>query len=218
METASTNKKEILSHYMNHVLEYGEQPKSIYAFTKALGIDEKVFYEHYNSFEAIAQNVYTAFYEETMLLIANDESYKQLDIKNKLLVFYYTFFELLTANRSYVILTLKDNKNILEKMKTFKPLRNKFKEFIKSLEIEKIDFKQAEVNKISEKSLEEITWGQLLFTLKFWLEDTSPSFEKTDIFIEKSVNASLYLFDTKPLNSLIDFGKFFFKEKIKPSL
>lgn len=218
MESTSTNKKEILSKYMNHVLEHGEQPKSIYAFTKDLQIDEKVFYDYYNSFEAIAQDVYATFYDETLLLISKDESFGQLDLKNKLLIFYYTFFELLTANRSYVILTLKENKNILEKLKTLKPLRVKFKQFIHSLEMEKIDFKQEQINKINEISLEEINWGQFLFTLKFWIEDTSPSFEKTDIFIEKSVNASFYLFDTKPLNNLIDFGKFFFKEKIKPSL
>ena len=51
-------------------------------------------------------------------------------------------------------------------------------------------------------------------TLKFWLDDTSPSFEKTDIYIEKSVKASFELMNTAPLESLIDFGKFIFKEKI----
>jgi hypothetical protein len=32
------------------------------------------------------------------------------------------------------------------------------------------------------------SWIQLLLTLKFWLDDVSPKFEKTDIYIEKSVN------------------------------
>jgi hypothetical protein len=50
--------------------------------------------------------------------------------------------------------------------------------------------------------------------MKFWLEDTSSSFEKTDIFIEKSVNTSFDLLDIKPLKSIIDFGKFLFKEKV----
>jgi tetracycline repressor-like protein len=50
--------------------------------------------------------------------------------------------------------------------------------------------------------------------MKFWIDDTSPSFEKTDIYIEKSVQASFDLIDTTPLKSLIDFGKFLYKEKI----
>ncbi|MNE93588.1 hypothetical protein D3C87_1812930 [compost metagenome] len=51
-------------------------------------------------------------------------------------------------------------------------------------------------------------------TLKFWLEDASPAFEKTDIFIEKSVKATFELMNITPIDSLIDFGKFIFKEKI----
>jgi len=56
-------------------------------------------------------------------------------------------------------------------------------------------------------------WIQFLFILKFWLEDTSKSFEKTDIIIEKSVNTVVDLLDTKPLESLLDLGKFLWKER-----
>ena len=52
-------------------------------------------------------------------------------------------------------------------------------------------------------------------TLKFWMDDTSPNFEKTDIFIEKSVDTSFELFEIKPLKKLIDLGKFLFNEKVK---
>ena len=52
-------------------------------------------------------------------------------------------------------------------------------------------------------------------TIKFWIDDTSKAFEKTDVFIEKSVNTSFDLIDTTPLKSLIDFGKFIYKEKFK---
>jgi hypothetical protein len=54
-----------------------------------------------------------------------------------------------------------------------------------------------------------------LVTLKFWLDDTSASFEKTDIFIEKSIKVSFDVIDTTPLKSIIDFGKFLFKEKMQ---
>jgi ubiquinone biosynthesis protein COQ9 len=51
--------------------------------------------------------------------------------------------------------------------------------------------------------------------LKFWMEDESPAFEKTDIFIEKSVKASFELMNITPIESLIDLGKFLYKEKIQ---
>ena len=54
---------------------------------------------------------------------------------------------------------------------------------------------------------------QLGFLLKFWVEDTSESFEKTDQAIEKSVQTAFDVFDNTPLSALLDFGKFLWKEK-----
>jgi len=51
--------------------------------------------------------------------------------------------------------------------------------------------------------------------MKFWLDDTSEAFEKTDIFIEKSLNTSFELLNTKSLNNIIDLAKFLYKEKVK---
>ena len=49
--------------------------------------------------------------------------------------------------------------------------------------------------------------------MKYWLEDTSPSFERTDIFIEKAVTTSFDLMNITPLKSVLDLGKFLFKDK-----
>ena len=46
------------------------------------------------------------------------------------------------------------------------------------------------------------------------MEDSSPSFEKTDVVIEKSVRAIFDVFETTPLESVIDFGKFLWKDKM----
>ena len=45
------------------------------------------------------------------------------------------------------------------------------------------------------------------------MDDTSKSFEKTDIVIEKSVNTVVDLLNTKPLESLFDLGKFLWNER-----
>ena len=59
-----------------------------------------------------------------------------------------------------------------------------------------------------------MTWFQFLFTLKFWIEDTSLSFEKTDIFIEKTIDTGFELMDNVPLRKVFDLGKFLWKEKM----
>ena len=93
-------------------------------------------------------------------------------------------------------------------------LKQRFTNYIEHLNIKTIDLKQEQITRIQNRGLKESAWLQLLVTMKFWMDDTSPSFEKTDLFIEKSVRASFDLIDTTPLKSIIDFGKFLYKEKM----
>ena len=82
------------------------------------------------------------------------------------------------------------------------------------MDIETLDMKQEQIDKIQRRALQESAWLHFLLTIKFWMEDTSAAFEKTDIFIEKSVNTSFDVLNIAPLKSVIDFGKFLFKEKM----
>jgi hypothetical protein len=148
-----------------------------------------------------------------MSLLEKSEDFESYDARTKLLSFYFTYFEMLTANRSFTVALLKEDKNKLKSLSKLTELRKHFKQFFDTLEIEKIDLKQDKLVEIQEKTMSEMAWFQFLFTLKFWIEDTSLSFEKTDIFIEKSVNTSFDLMDIAPLKSLIDFGKFMWQEK-----
>jgi hypothetical protein len=93
-------------------------------------------------------------------------------------------------------------------------LKKHFQNFIHSLEIPRLDFKQERIEKIQDKAITESAWMQFIITLKFWLEDSSTSFEKTDVFIEKSVNTSFELLNIAPVKSVIDLGKFLYKEAV----
>jgi len=205
---------DITSWYMDYVLNHNKKPSSVYSFAKENNFEENLFYNYYGSFEAIEKGVFKAFFDNTCTLLEKSDEYTDFDPRNKLLSFYYTFFENLTANRSYVVYALAGNKNHLKSLAALTELKKSFSEYIEKLNIQTIDFKEERLEKLQLRSLKETAWLQLLVTIKFWLEDTSASFEKTDIFIEKSVKASFDLIDTTPLKSIIDFGKFLFKEKI----
>lgn len=205
---------DITSWYMEYVLNHNKKPSSVYSFAKENNFEENLFYNYYGSFEAIEKGVFKAFFDNTCTLLEKSDEYTDFDPRNKLLSFYYTFFENLTANRSYVVYALAGSKNHLKSLAALRELKKSFSEYIEKLNIQTIDLKEERLEKLQIRSLKETAWLQLLVTIKFWLEDTSASFEKTDIFIEKSVKASFDLIDTTPLNSIIDFGKFLFKEKI----
>jgi hypothetical protein len=91
-------------------------------------------------------------------------------------------------------------------------MRRDFKEFIVNIIDENENIGVAKLDKITKPVFSEGAWIQFLLILKFWMDDTSKSFEKTDIVIEKSVNTAVDIFNTKPLESLLDLGKFLWKE------
>lgn len=207
-------KDNIISWYMEFVLENNHQPKSVFSFAKENNFEETDFYKYYGSFEAVEESIFSEFFHHTIVVLQKSEDYETYDARNKLLSFYFTFFEILTANRSYVVYALENAKRDLKKLKSLQSLRNHYTQFVEDLNIERIELKQETLEKIQNTSIKETSWMHLLITMKFWLDDVSPSFEKTDIFIEKSINARFDVMDIKPLKSIIDFGKFILKEKV----
>lgn len=204
----------IITAYMDYVLENDAQPKSVYAFAKLNNFDEAKFYEHFGSFDAVEKRIFSLFFENTLKVLLKTEDYQSYDARNKLLSFYFTFFENLTANRSYVIYALKKHKENLKTWKNLSGLKLAFGKYIDELDIETIDLKEEKLMKAQKAAIRNSSWLQFILTIKFWIDDNSTAFEKTDIFIEKSVNTSFDLLNIKPLESLMDLGKFLWKENI----
>jgi hypothetical protein len=207
-------KESIIESYMDFVLEHGHKPNSVYAFAKQNNFEESAFYQFFGSFEAIEKEIFKAFFDNTMKVLVENEEFMNYEPREKLLSFYFTFFENLTANRSYVMQALDKDKGKMKTMTVLADLKHEFGRFIDSLEIETFDLQEENLMKAQKATLRNSAWIQLLVTMKFWMEDGSKSFEKTDIFIEKSVNTSFELLNTKPIKSLIDFGKFIVKENL----
>ena len=210
----TVSKNDIITFYMDYVLEHDSNPKTVFAFSKLNNFEEAKFYEHFASFEAIEKGIFKAFFTNSITALNKSEDYEIFDARNKLLSFYYTFFENLTANRSYVKHVLDKYKTDLKGLKILTGLKTHFTKYISELGIQMLDLKQDQLERIQDRALKESAWLQLLLTMKFWLDDSSASFEKTDIFIEKSVNTTFDVLDIAPLKSVIDLGKFLFKEKI----
>lgn len=207
------SREEMIFNYINYILENNTAPKSVFAFAKAFNFEEAQFYTYYGSFDAIEKGIFKEFFNNTKGALDKSKEYTSFDSRNKLLSFYFTFFENLTANRSYILLAL-NNKSKLNRLRVLADLKNCFTKYIADLNIETIDFKENKITQIQQKAIQESAWMQLLITIEFWMSDTSAMFEKTDIFIEKSVNTSFDLISITPLKSLIDFGKFLYKEKM----
>ncbi len=204
---------QIISKYMDQVLQNNAEPKNVYLFCQENKITEADFYAYYGSLEALKQDIWLKFFENVKNTVESDENYDTYSNKNKLLTLYFSLIEILTLNRSYVVFALKEEKKMLKNLQQLKTFRNHFKSFIVDMMNTQTSEEDFKVNKIAKPLYVEGAWVEFLFILKFWLDDTSKGFEKTDVMIEKAVKATFDVLDTTPLDSLLDLGKFVWKEK-----
>ena len=205
----------IIELYMHDSLENNKNPESVYLFCKKHSIVEKDFYKFFASLEAVEKRVFVSFHKLAVDLMNQSGDMPSLGFRDKLLTYYYTYFEILTANRSYVVFALKGEKSRLNGLAKLRELRRQFRLFIAEISEGYLKTQNERIRRTQQDALEEGAWIQFLVTLKFWMEDESSSFEKTDLFIEKSIRATFDLIDISPLESVIDFGKFLIKEKLK---
>lgn len=206
------DKQTIISRYMDYVLEHETYPKSVYKFCKEIKIKEEEFYKFFGSIEKLKTSIWSEFYNNATGVMYANKEYDSYSNREKMLTFFYTFFELLTMNRSFVLFDLKENTEGFKNLQKLGDLRKDVRSFATKLIEEENQDKQLRIMKRPIFLFAEGAWIQTVFLLKFWLDDDSAEFEKTDMAIEKSVNTIFDVFDNTPLESVVDFGKFLWKE------
>lgn len=211
----NSSKLDILTLYMDLVSEQKIKPLDVEDFCEQVDLEENNFYQHFKSLKKVEKTIFNELFKNSLEVLNESEEFISFDGKNKLLSLYFTFFENLTLNRAYVEVVLKGCKNQLKSYKTLSTLKKSFLLFVDRLELSESILPIDGLEKIQTNAISYATWIQLLATLKFWLDDTSESFEKTDIFIEKSINTSFELIENKFLKNAFDFGKFIYTEKFQ---
>ena len=201
---------------METVVNLEEEPFTVEELGASYDFTPATFYSHFEGFDQLNKVIFRIFIDNAIEVLEQNMDYEGFTKKDKLLSLYFTFFENLTLNREFVLLVIKSYGLNLNALPLLSELKVSFVNFVDSLQIETMHLSDS-LELIQKKSLREGLWIQLLLTLKFWMSDDSPQCEKTDIFIEKSINTGLELINTKSLFNIIDLGKFLYTEKIKPN-
>lgn len=215
-EQVHITQEKIFELYGDYILNHGEKPKNVYFFAKENNFEEKEFYHYFSGFEQIESEILNHLFTKSLELASEVNSSSEVTTKEKLLNVYYIFFENLTMNRSLVLSILGSNK--IQNIKTLQNLRETHKQFVNTLDFnewEMIEKAKEDIRKFNEKSRQEALWLHLVSAIDFWKKDTSPDFEKTDIFIEKTVDTGFELMNNEPLRKVFDLGKFLWKENFK---
>lgn len=211
------SKLDILTKYMDFVIEHQKKPKDVEAFCETVNIENSDFYKKFKSLKKVEKAIFKELFKNSIEVLNESEEFLSFDKKNKLISLYFTFFENLTLNKEFVIIILKGCKNQLKSLGAFSDLKKSFIAFIDNLEISESMISIDGLDKIQRKFVNESAWVQLYLTIQFWLDDSSESFEKTDILIEKSLNTYFELLENKFLKNAFDLTKFIYKEKFQKS-
>jgi AcrR family transcriptional regulator len=220
METATAKKtvkkdhRLILDGYINHVLEHGSAPKSVFKFAKDLKMKEEEFYTYFTSFDSIKSAVWVEIFDETIRQVESQEVFREYSAREKFLSFLFTWIEELKKNRSYLLsLYETKSKTLMGLPKEAAEFKDKFKDFANEIILEGKETEEIASRPILSDRYDEALWFQTWFVFRYWLDDRSPRFEKTDAAIEKSVNLAFDLMGKSALDSFLDFAKFLYQSK-----
>lgn len=221
METTTTKKtakkdykKLILEGFVEHVLEHGSAPKSVFKFAKDLKMKEEEFYTYFTSFESIKSAIWVSIFDSTLEQIEAQEVFKEYSVREKFLSFLFTWIEELKKNRSYLLSLYQDKTKSMKSLPMdAREFKEKFKDFAGEIILEGKETQEIANRPILSDRYDEALWLQVAFIFRYWLDDRSPSFEKTDAAIEKSVNLSFDLMGKSALDSFLDFAKFLYQNK-----
>ncbi|WP_294316994.1 TetR family transcriptional regulator C-terminal domain-containing protein [uncultured Chryseobacterium sp.] len=215
-EHTPITQEKIFELYGDYLLNHGQRPKNVYLFAKENGFEEKEFYHFLSGFDQVEKEMLDHLFRKSLELAEEVNSPATVSSKEKLLNVYFIFFENLTMNRSLVLSILGTTKQ--KSIIALQNLRETHRQFINTLDFnewEMIEKAKQDIRRFNEKARQETLWLHLVSAIEFWKKDTSPDFEKTDIFIEKTMDTGFELMDNEPLRKVIDLGKFLWKEKFR---
>lgn len=216
-DKSKTDKKaKIREAYVDYLLEHGHEPPSVYQFMKMLKMKEAIFYDYYNSFSAIEKDIWKSYFDHTLGRIKSEEVYNEYSVREKLLAFYYTWIEVLKENRSYVTYSVSrmERKGLRWKNTAcLHAFKSDFLDFVNDLLAEGKETEEIVDRPLIGSRYDDGLWQQLLFVLKFWVDDDSQGFERTDAAIEKAVNLSFDLMSRSAIDAAIDFARFLYQKR-----
>ncbi len=205
---------DIIKAYRLHVLEEGHAPASVFKFAQQLGISEADFYQYFASFEELERQYWKHLIDRTRNKVEEQEVYQGYTTREKLLHFYFTLFEDLMEERSFMLVLLPHDMS-LENLGKGRSMAKAIRPYLEHL----IDEGRTE-GEVENRPVISDRYAQMLslqwpWLVGFWLRDTSKGFEKTDTAIEKAVHVAFDLMGRNAIDSLFDFGKFMYQNGMR---
>lgn len=203
-EKSEPMKEKIKESYLTLAKSQGKRPASMLALADALAVAERELYAHYASVGAIERELLLDSFTQTTDRLAAEAVYADYSTREKLLAIAYTWLEVLKEERSLWLIIMEGG----QRTQPLDGAEKAFEQFAKNILNEGISRQEiAERLWISDYNAN-LLWLQYAQVIVFWLRDESDNFEKTDTFVEKSLNFLLDLLQPNFFDSGFSWLKF----------
>ena len=193
--------------YMATLQKEGHAPVSVHRFCKDLGVEEKDFYMAFPNLHAVEKHFWRSWMETIIAAVSSGKEWTSFSAKERYLAFLFAFTGQALEQRSLLEqrfgkLTLLCNPSSLD------GLKSSFKDFAGDL----IQYGM-EKGEIAHRGALGNLYPEVLYihwrsVLEYFLKDESQGFERTDAFIEKTVEFAFDLFRTQAIDSAADLVRF----------
>jgi hypothetical protein len=200
--------QQLIAAYKQLANDKGTLPVSKKEIAHAANITIEEFVAIYPTIEAIQEAVWVEYLRDTLEMLENSGEFLQYSVREKLLAFYFTFFEQLATEREFVLM-FEPKLGVWNYNPTFLVVfKTKFLEFAEALIQEGLSSKEISDRLMMGSTYGGWHWPQMLFLLNKWIEDKTDDHALSDQAVEKAVNLGFDIMGRNVLDSAFDFAKF----------
>lgn len=193
--------------YIHELRSAGHPPLSVFRFCQTLGISEREFFSEYPSLEAVETHWWRSFLNGVITSVEIGTEWKSFSARQRLLAFLFAFTEASLDHRTLFLLRVSGSP--LKPLPHWAAFDERFEAFAKSL----LSLGRETGEVVSRGPLSAAYPRAMRLLLRsvvaFHLQDDSPKFERTDAYIEKSVNLFFDLVGHQVIDSGFDLLRFF---------
>ncbi|GIV22410.1 MAG: TetR family transcriptional regulator C-terminal domain-containing protein [Bacteroidia bacterium] len=190
----------IVELYKQLTVEGKIRKMSVYSFCKLLDISEADFYKHFASLDAIGRKIWTSYADEVISALKESETYASYSAREKILAYFFTFFENVLKDRSFIAKTYTN-------FSLLRGYQRKFRAHMAEVVQEGVIADEIQSRHLENLYLD-VLWGLHWGLIQFWLNDESEGFQDTEKAIETYLRIPLELMGQNVLDSAYEALRF----------
>ena len=206
-------REKISKAYADHLREHGAAPATVFRFTRDLGIEERGFFAEFANFDAVESEMWGGMVDHVARAVTAGDEWAGFTARQRLLAFLFAFCEESLSWRSLLLVRV-GRSGSLAWPPHLRGLESGYKKFLLPV----LEDGQASGEIVERGPLHRVYpavfQAHFRAVVDFHLRDSSPGFERTDAFIEKSTTLAFELLGKQAIDSAFDFAKFLFQRPV----